>query len=130
LSGYWLSCDGTSETAENWIGAGRGVLLGSNISRDRRVTFEFLRIAENASGGLSYFSMPNGRSPPTEFVMVSHDEQRVVFENPAHDFPQRIIYARDGDALTARIEGEIEGAASAVEWRFRRTTPDAVCPGR
>jgi hypothetical protein len=29
-----------------------------------------------------------------------------VFENPAHDFPQRIIYRRlSPDSLVARIEG-------------------------
>ncbi len=30
---------------------------------------------------------------------------RVVFENTAHDFPQRIIYWKDGNDLRARIEG-------------------------
>ena len=32
MSGYWLSCDGGRETAESWIGAGTGTLLGTNLS--------------------------------------------------------------------------------------------------
>lgn len=125
LSGYWLSCDDGVETAENWIGAERGVLLGTNLTRGRSVSYEFLRIAPNATGGLSYYSMPEGRSPPTEFAMVSQDGQRAVFENPAHDFPQRIIYAREGDALHARIE-DMSGR-EGVDWRFRRADADSTC---
>lgn len=125
LSGYWLSCEGGRETAENWIGADAGMLLGTNRSGD---AYEFLRIAPNGRGGLSYFSMPNGRSPPTEFAMTAHAGQRAVFENPAHDFPQRIIYERSGDTLTARIEGPGEnGQTASMEWRFRRAAPDTRC---
>ena len=112
---------------ETWIGAGSGVLLGVNRSPDG---FEFLRIADNGRGGLSYFSMPNGSSPATEFAMASNEAQRVVFSNPAHDFPQRVIYERTGDRLHARIEGEINGAAQGMDWNFRRAEADERCPSR
>lgn len=124
MSGYWLACEG-GETAENWIGAGRGVLLGANLSGGG---FEFLRIAGNEADGLSYYSMPGGRSPPTEFVLASNADQRAVFENPAHDFPQRIIYERDADVMIARIEGVMDGRAEQMEWRFTRAEPDSRCP--
>lgn len=124
MSGYWLACEG-GETAENWIGAGRDALLGTNLSGGG---YEFLRIAPNESGAIVYYSMPGGRSPPTEFALTSHANQRAVFENPAHDFPKRIIYARDGDVMTARIDGG-EGSEQAMEWRFRRAGLDARCPG-
>lgn len=124
LSGYWLSCENGRETAENWIGAGTPMLLGTNISGG---AYEFLRIAPNERGGLSYYSMPNGRSPATEFVMTANTGARAVFENLQHDFPQRIIYERDGDALRARIEDA--GATQGMEWRFRRAELDARCAG-
>lgn len=127
LSGYWLSCEGNTETAENWIGAGRGVLLGTNITRGRRINYEFLRIAPNGDGVLTYYSMPNGRAPATQFTLASQEPGRVVFENLAHDFPQRIIYAREGDRLTARIEGQIDGRAESMSWSFRRARADATC---
>lgn len=125
MSGYWLSCEGGRETAENWIGAGTGVLLGANLSSGG---FEFLRIAENGTGGISYFSMPDGRSPPTPFAMTENADQRAVFENPEHDFPQRIVYERDGDVMIARIEGRVDGRDQGMEWRFRRADADARCP--
>lgn len=127
LSGYWLSCEGDTETAENWIGAGRGVLLGTNITRGRRINYEFLRIAPNGDGVLTYYSMPNGRAPATEFVLIVQEPTRVVFENSTHDFPQRIIYAREGDRLMARIEGQMDGRAESMAWSFRRARADATC---
>lgn len=124
MSGYWLSCEG-GETAENWIGAGRSMLVGANLSDGG---YEFLRIAPNERGAIVYYSMPGGRAPATEFALTGHAGQRAVFENPEHDFPKRIIYARDGDEMTARIDGG-EGSEQAMEWRFQRAEPDARCPG-
>jgi len=125
MSGYWLSCADGRETAESWTGAGTGVLLGTNLTPGARPQFEFLRISPNARGGLSYYSMPNGRSPATEFAMVSNNGSRAVFENLEHDFPQRIIYQRNGDALTARIENA--DASQGMAWAFRRVAPDTRC---
>jgi hypothetical protein len=124
LSGYWLNCDNGRQTAESWIGAGSGTLLGTNLSAEG---FEFLRVAENGRGGYGYFSMPNARSPATEFTMVTHEPNRAVFENVQHDFPQRIIYTRDGDTLHARIEDA--GATQGADWDFRRVAQDTRCPG-
>jgi hypothetical protein len=45
---------------------------------------------------------------------------RVVFENAAHDFPQRVIYRRDGERLVARIEGRLRGEARGRDWVFER----------
>ena len=40
--------------------------------------------------------------------------------NLAHDFPQRVIYRRDGERLAARIEGTVGGQARGKEWVFQR----------
>jgi hypothetical protein len=125
MSGYWLSCADGRETSENWIGAGSGMLVGANLTPGARPQFEFLRISPNTQGGFSYFSMPNGRAPATEFAMVSNDGARAVFENLEHDFPQRIIYRREGDVLSARIENA--DASQGMNWVFRRAAPDTRC---
>ena len=122
MSGYWLACDG-GETVENWIGAGRGTLLGTNLSGGG---YEFLRIAANESGQIIYYAMPGGRAPPTEFALTAHAGQRAVFENPQHDFPKRITYERDNDVMIARIDGG-EGSQQSMEWRFQRAELDARC---
>ena len=51
---------------------------------------------------------------------------RLVWENPAHDFPQRISYTQaPGDSLIARIEGTTAQGERATEWRMGRV----ACPG-
>ncbi len=124
MAGYWLSCE-AGEVAESWTGAGVGVLLGATLTQGEQAGFEFLRIAENGNGGYSYFSMPNGRSPATEFVMVANASGRAVFENLEHDFPQRIIYQRRGERLHARIENA--SGVQGMDWNYRLTTHDDRC---
>lgn len=126
MAGYWLSCE-TGEVAESWTGAGTGVLIGATLTQGQQAGFEFLRIADNGRGGYSYFSMPNGRSPATEFAMVSNANSRAVFENLEHDFPQRIIYERNGEHLHARIEDA--SAAQGMDWNYRLSEHDERCPG-
>lgn len=125
IGGYWLSCASDGETVESWISDGRATLLGSNLSGGG---YEFLRIGANEAGQVVYYSMPGGRAPPTEFMMTSNVGQRAVFENPAHDFPKRIIYTRTGDVLVARIDAG-ESAEHGMEWRFARAAQGAHCPG-
>jgi hypothetical protein len=124
MSGYWLSW-ANGETAENWFGAGTGVLLGTNLSGGG---FEFLRIAANEQGGVSYYATPGGRSPPTAFAMVSDDCARRV-RGTWRTIIRNASSMRNGDVMTARSEGPIEGRPEAMEWRFERAAPDARCPG-
>jgi Domain of unknown function (DUF6265) len=127
MAGYWLSCENGAQIAENWFGAGSGTLLGANLTQGEHASFEFLRVAANERGGFSYYAMPNGAAV-TEFTMISNEHRRAVFENPTHDFPQRVIYRRDGNRLHARIEGEISGRLESMDWTFRRARPDQNCP--
>jgi len=49
----------------------------------------------------------------------------LIFENAAHDFPQRIIYRLNDDgSLLARIEGKRGGELKGVDFPMRR----APCP--
>jgi hypothetical protein len=43
-----------------------------------------------------------------------------VFENPQHDFPQRVGYRRDGDTMLAWVEGMASGKPRRVEFPYRR----------
>jgi len=46
---------------------------------------------------------------------------KVVFENPGHDFPQRISYSlRGAEQLEAAIEGEMGGEKKTIRFPFRR----------
>ena len=131
MSGYWLSCDNGREVSETWTDPRLHLMAGVNVTvRGERVGFEMSRIAPTdaaADAPLAYFAQPEGM-PATVFPVVQSGPNRVVFEQAAHDFPQRIIYERDGDVLNARIEGEINGQTREVRWRFNKAELNARCP--
>jgi hypothetical protein len=121
MSGTWThKAEGRETVSESWLGPANGLMVAANLTTwpNGRKSFEFLRIADTADG-FSYYASPGGKAP-VEFKMKETGDRRVVFENAAHDFPQRILYWRDGEHLVARIEGTIEGKARSEEWRLSR----------
>ncbi|MEP7155077.1 MAG: DUF6265 family protein, partial [Betaproteobacteria bacterium] len=118
MAGTWSQVKNGETVEESWLGPRAKMMTAVNLtSSPKRASFEFLRIVEGPSG-LSYIASPGGKAP-TEFKMKEMAGKRVVFENMAHDFPQRIIYALEADGvMIARIEGSIQGKAREMEWRF------------
>ncbi|MDZ4361981.1 DUF6265 family protein [Brevundimonas sp.] len=131
MAGYWLSCEGGREVTEVWTGPRSGVMVGAGLTtQGDRVGFELSRIApvdDTAGAPLAYFAQPQGQAA-TVFTVVDWGPGRVVFQQAAHDFPQRIVYERHGDVLSARIEGEIEGQLRSIGWQFTRAELNARCP--
>src|SRR5215213_4461408 len=98
------------EITEMWMKpAGDAMIgVGRTLKSGKLIDFEFLRIIETASG-LAYVSRPSGNKDDTSFPLKTSTASAVVFENPTHDFPQRILYTRSGDRMIARIEGTMDG---------------------
>ena len=128
LAGYWLDCSNGREQSETWSDPRGGHSVGHAMSLSgSRVSFEFARIGATPQG-FAYSAQPRG-APPTVFVLSESGPTRAVFANPENDFPTRIVYERDGDALMARIEGEIDGQARSMEWNFTAAPLNTRCPG-
>jgi hypothetical protein len=123
LVGTWEGRDAQGvEMEELWTAPKGGTMLAlhRDVKDGRTVSFEYLRI-ETGPDGLVYQASPRGR-PATPFRLKEWADKRVVFENPEHDFPQRVLYWMAGDgALHARIEGTHDGKAASEEWSWRRT---------
>ena len=105
MAGAWtLSEADGGWTEEFWTHPRGGVMIGA--SREGRGetlrTWESIRTLRRADGTLAYIPMPNG-GPPVEFALVRQDARSIEFANPAHDYPQRIRYWREGDTLHAEI---------------------------
>ena len=119
LAGQWVSEAEGRWTEESWAAPRGGVMLGHSRSGrgDALREFEFLRIAAGPDGVPAYIAQPGGRAP-VAFTLVRYDATSATFENAAHDYPQRIAYARSGDTLTATIS-KIDGS-KARSWTYRR----------
>ena len=122
MAGCWIQKTPNGEIQEQWMAPGGGIMMGMSrtIADGRTASYETLRIAPMVSGTLAYIASPSGQ-PQTTFPLKSASTSEVVFENLAHDFPQRIIYRRGGeDTITARIEGLVGGRLQGQEFDFKR----------
>jgi hypothetical protein len=119
MSGDWVAEGEGRWTEESWSAPRGGIMLGhSRSGRGETVReFEFVRLQADEDDVPVYYAQPGGR-PPVAFRLVARDGTSATFENPAHDFPQRIRYVREGETLTATISA-IDGS-NATSWTFRR----------
>lgn len=100
--GCWENSSGLER--EGWTIDPSGWLVGYAASRDadNNVTFfEHMRIEQRDMEVLVVTGQDNSETRFTRLAGADPDEYR--FENPAHDYPQVIVYKRNGDALNAYI---------------------------
>ena len=129
LAGCWVQRTEAMVIEEQWTAPGGGTLLG--VSRTTRagslVGWEFTRIF--ARGDTVVFAaQPSGQSPAEFYGRVTGGDE-IEFENPAHDFPQRVSYWREGPALRARIE-DVAGTRGVDFVYAPAACPSGSEPGR
>ena len=111
--------------AEHWMRPAGGTLIGmSRTVRGGKTTgFEYIRVETTASG-IDYVAKPSSNKDETRFKLVKSSATEAVFENLAHDFPQRISYRlKAGGQLVAAIEGTKNGKTRRMEFNYERTKP-------
>lgn len=128
MSGYWLSCEGGREVSETWSDPRGGLMAGVSVTvgRSSQGSLEFMRIWP-VGETLAFLAQPSG-VPATVFPLIEAAPNRAVFENPEHDFPQQVIYSREGDVLTGRIEGLANGQPQSMTWTYTTATLNSRCP--
>ncbi len=122
MKGYWVQQGNGNSVEELWTSPKAGVMLGVNrgIYANGSSSFEFIRIVES-EGKIVYLASPGGQAP-TPFTLTESDNKKAVFENMENDFPQRVIYSRNGNTLTARIEDA--SGEKAMQWAWTKTKFD------
>ncbi len=130
MAGCWASVGGEAGSGEQWtVPAGKTMFgVSRTVSNSNTVAFEFLQIRETHAGGIEYIARPSGQAEAS-FLLVRLAANEVVFENPKHDFPQRIIYRLGaGGNLAASIEGEVNGELRAVNFAMQRIDCESQTP--
>jgi hypothetical protein len=125
LAGCWEGGEAGRVVTEQWMKPLGGTLLGMSrtVEGGATVAHEFLMIREDAEG-VHYVARPSGQAEAS-FELVRVAEGEAVFENPAHDFPQRVVYRLAGKGkLAAAIEGLVEGEMRRVEFPMKRVACD------
>ena len=127
LVGEWENISNGATYTETWKLGPCGNLEGKAVMKNRKgkivltETLEIRKIGRH----IVYIAGVNN-SPPVLFTLKSEDDAhakaaRWAFENPEHDFPQRIVYRMESkDTLHARVEGMQKGTFTKEEFRLNR----------
>ncbi|MDP3868470.1 DUF6265 family protein [Phenylobacterium sp.] len=122
MSGSWTHEKDGVVTRETWLAPLGGAMSGAGQTNrpGRPARSEFMTITVGPAG-LTFTAYVDGQ-PPTPFVAIASDPGSAVFENRAHDFPQRVMYRRCGENLCAGIEGVVAGKPRAEHWTYVRAS--------
>jgi hypothetical protein len=121
LLGDWIASDGDKVFAESWQAASPRTFegLGTTTARSGAASSdsEALRLVEMA-GEVFYVAKVKHNPYPVSFRLDDCSTTRLVFENPAHDFPRKLVYTRSDDGtMTVAVS---DGADQGFTLHFRR----------
>jgi hypothetical protein len=126
LYGCWGGTVNQRDFREQWMPLRGGMLLGigSTVFQDKVQSYEYLRL-ESRPDGVFYVAVPSDQKEAafklTSINITEDNATEYVFDNPAHDFPQRITYRRGSEGwLYATIEGKLKGEERKVVYPMRR----------
>jgi hypothetical protein len=120
MHGCWQMTTPQSIVEEQWLAPRGGTMIGvgRTVRGGRTTDYEFVVLKEQ-NGSLAYEAHPAGQ-PSTVFVASEATADSVVFENAAHDFPQRVGYRRADRGLAAWIEGTQNGKTRRIDFTYAR----------
>ena len=127
LQGHWTSADGTTHATEFWAPPTPDAMAGMfHMTQDAKIVlYEVFTVEPDAQGlalrlrhfGAGLTPWESERDGPSEFRAIEIGASRAVFENPEHDFPRRLVYSVENDALRVELSGEGE---EPMVFEFRR----------
>ncbi|NIJ22378.1 hypothetical protein FHS95_004093 [Sphingomonas naasensis] len=121
LVGHWCTePKNGGVTCENWAPMQGGAMRGTGTSEKAgKVTANEAMTILISDSGVVFHAEP-ANQPPADFRAVKLDAaaRSVTFEDATHDYPQRVRYWREGEALLAEIS--LADGSQARRWRFQR----------
>jgi len=124
LIGKWSNTAKQRNDYETWEKYNDSTYLGKSYSIENgdTVSSESIKLVED-SEGIYYIPVVQGQNNnlPVSFKLIVVEANKLVFENPAHEFPQRISYQLvSPDSMVAEISGMIKGEHRARQFPMRR----------
>jgi hypothetical protein len=128
MIGHWTADGDRTMFNESWTEATALTFEGTGVEQSKpdgaAKGGEALRLVE-MSDGVFYISKVAHNELPIAFRLSSCNGDSYIFENPAHDFPRRLEYRRDGeDRLVVTVS---DGGDRGFTLEFRRV-PTAAAP--
>lgn len=124
LLGTWVNLTPRGAVYESWTRQADGSLAGKSyaIKGADTLVFETVQLIREKDVLLYIPTVPNqNQGQPVRFTATKVSAEQLVFENAAHDFPQRISYTRiHQDSLVAEIAGMRNGQLRKQTFPMKR----------
>lgn len=110
MTGTWMTAGEGQRVVESWTVVGENTFEGYGAVQSAEsgeiTESETLRLVA-MSGGVYYIAKVPENELPVPFQLTSCDARTATFENPAHDFPKRLIYRQESpDRMTVSVRGD------------------------
>ncbi|MGF7075682.1 DUF6265 family protein [Mucilaginibacter sp. R-33] len=124
LIGSWKNQSAKTVDIETWKKLNDSTFIGRSYSLTGAdtVSSEHIRM-EQHKGKLYYIPTVNNQNggKAVTFTLTSSNNKHLVFENPEHDFPQKITYTQiTNNSLVAEISGTRKGWQKAIQFPMKR----------
>ncbi|RZJ52502.1 MAG: hypothetical protein EOO44_11605 [Flavobacterium sp.] len=120
LIGNWENKNPDGVLTENWQKVNDSTFSATSYFIKGKDTLHLERIILSQKGEtLTYSATVNGQNDnkAIDFPSTSETENKLVFENPQHDYPQKISYTKGANnTLTAEISGKLQGKMSTEKF--------------
>jgi hypothetical protein len=124
LIGKWQNNSTAGYASETWDKKNDSTYFGQSffvIGKDT-VSSETISLEQN---GNQLFYIPTVKDQndgnPVKFLLTSSKNSQLIFENPTHDFPQKISYTLlSNDTLLAEISGTMDGKPNSQKFPMTR----------
>jgi hypothetical protein len=124
LLGSWENHSEEGDAAEIWKKENDSTYSGVSYFIVGKDTVSSEKISlEQRGDEVFYIPTVNDQNAgkPVKFKLTSSENDQLVFENPSHDFPQKITYRKfSKDSLMAEISGKLNGKESAQQFPLTR----------
>jgi hypothetical protein len=124
LIGLWKMETNRGALYEEWKLLNDHQLSGKSFKINNTDTVVLERVTLSLNNNSIFYSplVSNQNNGQTiHFTLISSTNQRYIFENKTHDFPQRVIYQLVSDkVLQARIEGTKNGKQMGSDFNYSR----------
>jgi hypothetical protein len=125
LLGNWENKSATGDLLESWKKVNDSIYDGESYFIKGKDTLHFEKIQMKQKGeALFYIATIRGQNndKPVTFKHNDTIAKQLVFENPKHDYPQKIMYSQiTKDSIIIQISGIQQGKPSSERFSMKKS---------
>jgi hypothetical protein len=125
LLGKWENKSDEGNLLEIWTKTNDSIYIGESYFIKEKDTLHSEKIQLKQKGeDLFYIPTVKGQNndKPVTFIFKDTIGKKLVFENPKHDYPQKIIYSQlSKDRMIILISGIQQGKVSSIKYSLKKT---------